>query len=472
MRFTKILCTLGPATHTRAAIEALAEGGMNVARINLSHGSEDEHRSVIHLIQEISRNRKKNGKPEIAILLDTKGAEIRTGDTDKPVAIKKGQEVIFSSHPNPDADKTVIAVNYGGFANDVRETDRILIDNGEIIFDILSIEKNGDVRAKARGDGTIGSRRHVNLPGADIDLPSVTERDWEDIAFAAEEQVDFLALSFMRTGEDVTSVRNFLQKKNSPIQIIAKIETKQAVENIQEIIHASDAIMIARGDLGAELPFETLPVIQDEIVMLCRVQGKPVIIATHMLESMMHQATPTRAEVTDIAHAATTGADATMLSGETASGSNPLLSLDAMDRVLRATEQHLARFSLEGAQPVQSERQARAEAAKTLADSTHAKAILVFTRTGQTARDLAKFRPHIPIFAFTNSASVARGLQVCYGVVPMEMALDQDPEATVQNALALCKKAGTVSPGDRVVIVSDAKAHEKLINTVQMRVIT
>ena len=462
---------MGPATRTRAIIDALAENGMNVARINLSHGTRDEHRAVIRLIRDINGKRKTCGKPEIGILMDTRGPEIRTGDTDKPFVIVKGQDVIFSSHPRGDARSTVIEVNYDGFANDVRETDRILIDNGEIILDVVSIEKNGDVLAKARGGGIIGSRRHVNLPGADIDLPSITDADWEDIAFGVREEADFVALSFMRTAEDVTSVRQFLTEKKSSLQIISKIETKQAVENIQEIVHASDAIMIARGDLGAELPFETLPVIQDEIVMLCRSLGKPVIVATHMLESMIHQPTPTRAEVTDIAHAATTGADATMLSGETASGKNPLLALDAMDRVLRATEQHLERFSLEGAQPVQSERQARAEAAKILADSTHATSLLVFTRTGQTARDLAKFRPHVPIFAFTHSAEVARGLQVCYGVVPLQMTLDRDPETTVLHAIDVCKQSGSISVGDRVVVVSDAKAHEKLINTVQMRVI-
>lgn len=471
MRFTKILCTLGPATASLEAIELLAENGMNIARINLSHGSRAQHRTSIQLIREINTKRKARGLPEIGITIDTRGAEIRTGDVTTPIDIKKGQEITFSSNPVLDPKKTVIGVNYEGFANDVRETDRILIDNGEMIFDILKILPNGDVAAKARGGGTIGSRRHINLPGADIDLPSVTESDFDDIAFGAEEGVDFVSLSFMRTGDDVEEVRDFLKKKKSNMQIISKIETKQAVENIQEIIHASDAIMVARGDLGAELPFETIPVIQDQIVILCREAGTPVIIATHMLESMTHQATPTRAEVTDIAHAATTGADATMLSGETAAGKNPMLALEAMDKVLRATEEHLSRFGTDQPAGVRSEREARAEAAKTLSDSTNAKAILAFTRTGQTARDLAKFRPRIPVVTFTNEAAVARSLQVCYGIQPLQMSLDADPEQTVLNAIDICKKSGLLVSGDRVVIVSDAKAHEKLINTVQMRVI-
>ncbi|MBI3331928.1 pyruvate kinase [Candidatus Peregrinibacteria bacterium] len=471
MRLTKIVCTLGPASQSLEAIAALAEGGMNVARINLSHGGREQHKDFIAKVRRVSADRKKRGLPAVGIMLDTKGAEIRTGDTDHPFEIKKGQEVVFSPDTGPHGKRTTIAVNYSGFGKDVRETDRILIDNGELIFDILSIEKNGDVIAKARQSGTIGSRRHINLPGADIDLPSLTEQDWKDLEFGVEEHADFVALSFIRTGDDIADVRTLLRKKKSGMQIVAKIETKQAVDHIEEIIRASDGVMVARGDLGAELPFETLPVIQDQIVLRCRQAGVPVIVATHMLESMIHQPTPTRAEVTDIAHAATTGADATMLSGETASGKHPLLALDAMDRVLRATESHLSRFVQDDSSGVRTEREARAEAATTLADSTEAHALLAFTRTGQTARDLAKFRPRIPIITFTDHPEVARMLQIAFGVLPLEMPLDEDPETTVLNAMQICTRAGLLKSGDRVVIVSDTKAHEQLINTVQLRVI-
>ena len=471
MRLTKIICTLGPSSNTDEGIDALAHAGMNIARINFSHGTREEHLAVLQRIQTWNRTQDPASGRCIGTILDTKGAQIRTGDTDHPIEILKGEEVMFSPEAHGPSSKKTIFVNYSGFANDVRETDRILIDNGDIVFDIVRIEKSGDVLAKARGAGRIGSRRHINLPGADVDLPSVTDQDWNDIAFGIEHNMDFVALSFIRSRDDIETARAFIQKKKGSMEIIAKIETKQAVENIAEIVHAADAIMVARGDLGAELPFEELPVIQDAIVARCREVGKPVIIATHMLESMIAQPTPTRAEVTDIAHAAMTQTDATMLSGETAAGKHPLLALEAMDRVLGATEEHLAAFRINQAEPVQSERQARAEAAFTLAESTNAKAILAFTRTGQTARDLAKFRPRIPIISFTDSDATQRKLTLSYAVAPFLLPLQKDPEATVLQALHHMKQAGYVKTGDRIVIVSDAQAHEQLINTVQLRVV-
>lgn len=471
MRFTKIVCTMGPSSKTAEQIEALGNAGMNVARINFSHGSHEEHGKIMGFIRQWNDRQRKNNKTCIGIMLDTKGAEIRTGDTEQPIVINKGDQVVFSSRLMNDEEKgTVIHVNYSGFGNDVRETDRILIDNGEIVFDIVRIEKNGDVVAKAKQDGKIGSRRHINLPGADVDLPSLTEQDWKDITYGIEQDVDFIALSFIRNSDDIEEVRQFLKKKGSKAEIVAKIETQQAVENIVEIIHAADGIMIARGDLGAELPFEKLPVIQDDIVDRCREIGKPVIVATHMLESMIVQPTPTRAEVTDIAHAATTGTDATMLSGETAAGKHPLLALEAMDRVLQATEDHLSRFGPEREEAVQSERQARAEAAFTLAESTEAKALITFTKTGQTARDLAKFRPRIPVLTFTDEEDVQRKLSLSYGVFAFFLKLANDPEESVKRALEQCRTSGFLQQGDKVVIISDAQAHEKLINTVQLRV--
>ena len=471
MRLTKIICTLGPSSHSDEGIDALARAGMNIARLNFSHGDRKQHLQVMERIRAWNEKHGRGLGICIGTILDTKGAEIRTGDTDHPIEILKGEEVIFSPETNERSAKKTIFVNYSGFANDVRETDRILIDNGEIAFDIVRTEKNGDVVAKARGAGKIGSRRHINLPGADVDLPSITEQDWKDIEFGIEENMDFVALSFIRNRDDVEIVREFIKKKKGSMEIIAKIETEQAVENIAEIVHAADAIMVARGDLGAELPFERLPVIQDEIVARCREVGRPVIIATHMLESMIAQPIPTRAEVTDIAHAAMTQTDATMLSGETAAGKHPLLALEAMDKVLRATEEHLAVFRINQPEPVQSERQARAEAAFTLAESTNAKALLTFTRTGQTARDLAKFRPRIPVLAFTDDEATQRKLSLSYAVAPFVMKLDKDPEKTVLQALAHVKEAGLLHTGDRVVIVSDAQAHEQLINTVQLRVV-
>ncbi len=467
-RLTKIVCTLGPSSRTEEQVQALAASGMNVARINLSHGSRAEHERAIHIIQAL------NTKGFcIATMLDTRGAEIRTGIVIQPIPIAVGQEIVFSADPqHSDAKgRTVIEVNYDGFSNDVHETNTILIDNGTISCTILSIESDGSVVAKAKDAGSIGSRRHINLPGADIDLPSLTKKDWDDIAFGAERGVDYVALSFIRSAEEITEVRSLLQKKGSDMKIITKIETKRAAEeNLAEIIAASDGIMVARGDLGTDIPIEELPAIQDEIVSRCRDAGKPVIVATHMLESMSTYPLPTRAEVTDVAHAASTCADATMLSGETASGKHPVKCVEMMDRILRATEAHNARLSecTEGA--VHNEREARAQAAVTLANSSHAEAIVVITKSGQTARELAKFRPRIPVIAFAPTGSVHQKLSLNFGVFPV-LAMFTDPDTTIETGIAAAKKAGLLKKGMRVVLLSDAPAKGGNVSTVQMRTI-
>jgi pyruvate kinase len=471
MRFTKIICTLGPSTFTKEGITALAEKGMNIARINFSHGNAEQHGKTIQLIQEVNAERwKKNPlSPPVAILLDTKGAEVRTGDVTEPLRIKKGEEVIFSTKPLKSNDHQVIIVNHEHFAKDAAEADTILIDNGESSFKYLKTLKDGAVLARANDDASIGSRRHVNLPGADLSMPSITEKDWEDMAFGIEQGIDFIALSFIREAKEVEEVREFVKKKKSSVQLISKIETRQAVKNIEEIVRASDGIMVARGDLGAEVPFERVPVIQDDIVELCKQEGKPVIVATHMLESMIKQPMPTRAEVTDIAHAATTATDATMLSGETANGAHPIAALDAMDRVLRETESYLSKLVMMEQQGVQGEREARAEAAVNLAVSTGAKAIIVMTGSGRTAREVSRYRPRMPIFAFTHTEEIVRQLQLSFGVLPFITPFRDDPEATVVAAIETVKKTKLLSKGDPIVLVSDIKAHDLSVITIQVR---
>ena len=467
-RLTKIVCTLGPSSHTPEQVRALAAAGMNVARINLSHGSREDHENAIRIIQELNTQ-----GFCIATMLDTRGAEIRTGIVIQPIPITVGQEIVFSADPQHADPKgrTVIEVNYDGFPNDVRETKTILIDNGIISCTILSIEPDGSVVAKAKDAGFIGSRRHINLPGADIDLPSLTKKDWDDIAFGADRGVDYVALSFIRSAEEITEVRSLLQKKSSDMKIITKIETKRAAEeNLAEIIAVSDGIMVARGDLGTDIPIEELPVIQDEIVARCRDAGKPVIVATHMLESMSVYPLPTRAEVTDVAHAASTCADATMLSGETASGKHPVKCVEMMDRILRATEAHNARLGECSEGAVHNEREARAQAAVTLANSTHAKAIVVITKSGQTAREIAKFRPRIPVIAFAPTASVCQKLSLNFGVSAICAAFT-DPETTIATGIAAARKAGLLHVDMRVVLVSDAPAKNRSVSTIQMRTI-
>lgn len=468
IRLTKIICTLGPASKTGDQLKALAEAGMNVARINLSHGPREEHAEAMRQIRLLNEQ-----GFCVASLIDTRGAEIRTGVVIQPTPITVGQEVIFSIDPllKDPKGRTVIEVDYDGFANDVRETNSIIVDNGSLSFAILSIDPDGTVVAKAQDAGTIGSRRHINLPGAYIDLPSITKKDWDDIAFSADQGVDYVALSFIRNAEEIEEVRALLKKKKSDMQIITKIEARSAAEeNLAAIIAASDGIMVARGDLGTDIPIEELPAIQDEIVSRCRDAGKPVIVATHMLESMSAYPLPTRAEVTDVAHAATARTDATMLSGETSTGKHPVKCVETMDRILRATEQHESRLRERPEGAVHNEREARAEAAVTLAHSTEADAIIAVTKSGQTAREIAKFRPFVPVIAFAATPSVRQQLSLNFGVFPV-LTKFTDPDTTIETGIATAKKARLLHSGMRVVLLSDAPAKGGNVSTVQMRTI-
>ncbi len=467
MRLTKVVCTLGPATGNKEQIRDMVSRGMNVARVNFSHGSDDDHRKTLTMLRELIDDE----HLPLAILLDTKGCEIRTGDVEQPIAIKRGDDVVFSPDPLPNEKRTVLIVNHRDFAKDAKSTDIILLDNGEMTFKPVSNDGT-IVVAQAQDDGNVGSRRHVNLPGVDISMPSLTDRDWSDLALGVEYNVDFLALSFIRRANEVAEVRDFLQKRNSSMQIISKIETKQAVENIESLIAASDGIMVARGDLGAEIPFERVPAVQDKIVRHCWMSGKPVIVATHMLESMIINPMPTRAEVTDVAYAATSRTDATMLSGETAKGKHPQGALDAMSRVLAETEKHLPPVSLDAIPCDTKNVEARSRAAVLMAQTVDAEAIVVLTKSGLTARHVSKFRPHVPIIAFTPSPSVQRELLLRYGVIPHVLTFNDDqPENTVLAAIEAARSKGLLGQNDKIVIVSDTKSGESTVATVQVRTI-
>ena len=433
----------------------MANNGMNVARLNFSHGDKTQHQDIIDRIHTLNNNR----DIPVGIMLDTKGAEIRTGDVSKPIAVLEGEEVVFSAHLLPKEKMKVIQVSYDGFAKDVLETTTILIDNGEISFDIVDTRSDGSVVARANQAGEIGSRRHINLPGADIDLPSITESDWDDITFGAAQNLDFIALSFIRNADEVHSVRKLLRSLNSTSKIIAKIETQKAVQNIQEIIDASDVIMVARGDLGADIPFEEVPAVQDEIVCRCKDASKPVIIATHMLESMIEHPVPTRAEVTDTAHAVATGADVTMLSGETASGIHPVLALQAMKRIHKATEEHLSR--LETIYDIHFHNSAEEEMniAVEMAEKHKVDAIVLLTDTGRTAKNIAKFRPPLPIISFIKNQHIRNELSLVYGVYPLYI-----DDHTAQNGIDHAIGIGLLQKGQKILLLKDrAKKPEVLV---------
>ncbi len=406
-----------------------------------------------------------------AILLDSKGCEIRTGDRTTPLVIKAGQEVVFSPTPLPDEKRDVILVNYAAFSEDVKKTKVILLDNGEMNFEPLSIDGQ-QVVARSLDDGSIGSRRHINLPGVDIQLPSITDKDWDDLQMAVDVQADFFALSFIRRGEEVKQVREFFEKQKSKVRIISKIETKLGVENISDLIAVSDGIMVARGDLGAEIPYEQVPAVQDRIVRLCRSAGKPVIVATQMLESMISHPMPTRAEVTDVAHAADSRCDATMLSGETAMGKYSVGAVVAMAKVLAETERHLPPVDLHSIACGIDEYESRGEAACSMAQSLQAKAIVALTRSGRTARSISKFRPAVPIVACTGDPIVQRQLQLDYGVESYLIPFDGETDELAELAVKCAVKEGFVQKGQRIILVSDAQTKTGAINTLQVRTIS
>lgn len=466
MRLTKIICTLGPSSNTVEKIHALQQAGMNIARINFSHGSQEGHQQTIQAVKEVNRT----FDCCVSLLLDTKGAEIRTGDVSEPIPITKGQEVVFSSTPLTGETRPVISVNYNEFAKDVTKAESILLDNGVMSFQLVSVEANGSVIAKSNDDGQIGSRRHVNLPGADISLPSMTEKDWSDLELGIKEEMDYVALSFIRTAEEMKEVSDFLKKHGSSMRTIAKIETRQAVANIDSIIEASDGIMVARGDLGAEVPFERVPAIQDMIVRKCRHAGKPVIVATHMLESMIENPMPTRAEVTDIAHAATTRTDTTMLSGETAMGQHPVQAIDAMSRTLEETEMHQGSDHTDSVCMI-GERGALAEAAVSMAIALGSPAILVLTRSGKTAQAVSQLRPNLPIVACTADPVIERYMQILHGVFPVRIDLDDDtdPDATIGRAMQAAIQKGLIQPHKQIVVVADAQTKDGPVHSVHVR---
>lgn len=460
MRNTKIVCTLGPATANREGIGSLIDAGMNIARINFSHGSADGHKETMRLIREVSSEKQR----PIGILLDTKGPEIRTEERDDKLEIKEGDEVAFAAQPLLNEARPTILVNYDGFLEDAKKTKQILVDNGEIFFDVLDCH-NDRIIAKALGDGSIGSRRHVNLPGVFVSLPAITEKDWADLRVGVEEQVDMVALSFIRTADEIREVRAFTQTEKSNMLLIAKIETQQAVDNIEEIVEASDGIMVARGDLGAELPYERIPAIQDHIVQMCRKAGKPVIVATHMLESMIQHPMPTRAEVTDVAHAAVTRADATMLSAETAVGKHPAVAVRAMSRILQETESTSQAAAIE---PTDSEPIARAKAAIALGASLDAGAIVVLTEQGNTTKALSQLRPTRPVIAITEDLRLARQLQLYYGIYPLIVEgnlSDEQKIAVATEALANLENTDSKT----IVLVSNLHIEQKTVRTVQVR---
>ncbi len=464
-RHTKIICTLGPASSTSEMIEKMARAGMNIARLNMSHGDQQTHLANIRRIQSLNRTL----NHPVAILLDLRGPEIRTGEVRDDLNLVVGEIYTVTVLPGTDPEEKSIHIDYQDMISHLKEGARITVDNGLINLEVVEIRTH-DLRCRVLDGGTLGSRKHINLPGVRVNLPSITEKDKADIRFGIEHDVDFIALSFVRNADTVVAARALMGDARGGPRIIAKIENQEGVENFDSILAVTDGVMIARGDLGVEVEFFELPVIQREITRKCVIAGKPVIVATHLLESMIENPMPTRAEVSDIANAVFEEADAVMLSGETAAGKHPERCIEVLDKIVRRMEKVDSIGAYLTRQPSTTLEQL-ARAACRLADDIDARAILVFTRRGVLGRLVASFHPkRAIIYAFTNMSTTRRKLWLSRSVVPFRMAFSSDPEKTVIAALEKLRKRSRLMAGDQVVVVSDVVAGAERLATIQVRV--
>ncbi len=448
-RRTKIVCTLGPATETESAIRGLMEEGLDVARINFSHGTVEQHSKMIEVVRAVAAELKR----PVAILADLQGPRIRIGNLVEPVMLVEGEDVVMA--PEEQALPGEIPITYEALATDVSVGDRILIDDG--LLDLLVMEESPPrVKARVIHGGLLRSHKGMNLPGVDVSAPSVTEKDLADIAFAIEHRVDYLALSFVRRAEDITSVRERVPRQ---MLIISKIEKDVAMRNIESIVKASDGVMVARGDLGVELPFETVPTAQKTIIAIANRLGRPVITATQMLESMIEHPRPTRAEASDVANAILDGTDAVMLSAETASGTYPRLAVGAMTRIIREMEIHpppRAIVHSRADEPLGYVATEEAIAAATVAASRMLRTplVIVFTKSGFSARVVASRRPAVPILVLTDVESTYRQLALVWGVIPALVTHRDTYPEMVTLARQIIVERKLAAPGDRVIVTA------------------
>lgn len=441
---TKIICTIGPKTLQGDTLRCLADAGMSVARLNFSHGDHISHSESIARLRKLTA--------PVAIMLDTQGPEIRTADREQTLKLSAGDRVCVFTSQQPEQEGIVVL--YDALFDALAVGDELSLDNGLMSLEIL--EKQPDsLLCLVKDGGELGSRRHVNLPGVSVSLPAVTEKDKADILFAIEQNLDFIALSFVRHAQAILQVRELLNQYNSSIQIIAKIEEQQGIEHLDEIIAAADGIMVARGDLGIEVGIECVPSYQRDIIKRCAAAGKTVIVATHLLESMIASPIPTRAEVSDVATAVHQQADAIMLSGETSVGEYPVRCVDYLQKIAFQAERHCdERFTQ--LRTTQNTRELLAFSAVELAENSSAKGVLVVTKHGLMAAYAASAKPlRSHIFAFTFDEAVQRSLSLQRAVSAFILDFNTHAEAVVQQAIQVLKQKQLVKAGDRLVILSD-----------------
>jgi len=466
MRRTKIIATLGPATDSPAMLRQMIEAGTDIFRLNMSHATHEWVRETVSHIRAIA----KELDSMTAILMDTQGPAIRTGDVAAKIDLKPGEIFEFTIRGAQSVEQHSVDVNYDGLVDDISPGDVVLVDNGVIRMRVLEKFANR-IRCEVLTDGVLGSRRHINLPGVRVNLPALTAKDVEDVALGCEVGVEFISLSFCRGAEDMVLLKKTIAAHGSSARAIAKIEHQLAVNNIDAIIEESEGIMVARGDLGIECPMEELPIIQRRIIQKCIRVDRPVIVATHMLESMIANPIPTRAEVTDVANAVFEQADAVMLSGESTVGKYPVQCVRTLDTIARRIERSGGMgFATDALLP--DDRSKTIHSAVVLANSLPHSKIVVFTRAGFMARFTANLRPRRAlIYAFAPCEEVCRQLKQLWGVQPLLLALNQNPERTIEAAEADLVQRKLVEPGDRLVIVSDLLAGKERFASIQLRTV-
>jgi pyruvate kinase len=464
-RLTKVVFTLGPASDSEEMLEKLILAGVDICRLNMAHGDEKWTRTMIRRVREVCRRTQRH----IALMMDVKGPEIRTGDLAAPVNLVAGQLIdLMPGGGAPEDGILAVAVNYPKLGGDVSVGTVVLVDSGLIRLEVLSTSASR-VRCRVTVPATLGSRRHINLPGVRVRLPALTAKDRADIAVGVDEKVDFFALSFVREADDIDILRRHLSDLKSTARIIAKIEDQSGIANMDEIIVASDAVMVARGDLGIEVPMEDLPLIQKRMVDACIRHRKPVIVATHLLESMILSPVPTRAEVSDIAGAVWSTADAIMLSGETTTGKYPLECVQFMKRVAGRIEASATK-GYNAALPLKTHKDRLLRSAVVLAQELGEAGIVVFSRSGLLPQTLSALRAsRCPIYAFTDDPQVFRHMLLLWGVEPFLMEIKPDPEETICGAFDYLLRREWVKPGDWMVVVTNVLAGKKMLDSIQMR---
>jgi pyruvate kinase len=467
-RHTRVTFTIGPATESEAQLEAIIKAGANVVRLNMAHADHAWVRTIVARVRDVSRRLKK----ELAVMMDIKGPEIRTGARQDPAQLVVDQLVdVTGSDTAPAAgDVLVIPTNYPKMITAVPVGGVVLVDNGLIQLRVLE-QRPDRLRCKVEQPGPLGSRRHINLPGVKVDLPALTDKDRADVAVGCEVGVDFYALSFVREAADVHALRALLAQHDSKAHIISKIEDQSAIAHLGDILEATDALMVARGDLGIEIPYETLPQVQRQAVAMAIARRKPVIVATHMLESMIHAPVPTRAEVTDVSNAVLEMADSVMLSGETTTGKHPIRCVEVMTRIATTTERELPR-KLSDEQLNETPKVKLLRAAAGLAQDLSNTGIIAFTRNGDVPRTLSSLRAiGCPIYAFMEETHVHRKMSLLWGVESFQMKFEPKAEDNITLALARLRDEGLAEPGQVLVIVTNVILGPSVIDSVQLRAV-